>query len=99
MYWVLSSLGSIAGLVSLVCFIMIVIQMFQHNMTGLGIVCIVLFLCIGVGGIIALVVGWQNADRWGIRQLMMVYTISFIAAVILSGASYAIAPKVFVIGT
>ncbi|HEX4590946.1 MAG TPA: hypothetical protein VH120_13500 [Gemmataceae bacterium] len=97
MYWLLSALSGIASLAALVCFIMVVIQMFQHNMTGLGIVCIVLFLCIGIGGIIALIVGWQNADRWRIRNLMQIYTVSIIAAYVLSGAAWLIAPKVYVI--
>ena len=34
------------------------------------------------GTIIALVVGWMNADRWGIRTLMIVYTILIILALI-----------------
>jgi hypothetical protein len=89
--------SGIASLVALVCFIMVVIQMFHHNMNGLGIVCIVLFLCIGIGGIIALVVGWQNADRWRIRNLMQIYTVSIIAAYVLSGAAWLFAPKVYVI--
>jgi hypothetical protein len=35
--------------------------------------------------IIALVVGWQNADRWAIRQLMLVYSIAFGLAIVLGG--------------
>jgi hypothetical protein len=97
MYWLLASLGGIAGLVSLVCFIMVLIKMFQNGQTGLAIACIVLLFCIGIGAIIALVVGWQNADRWRIRNIMMIWTICFAVSILCNALSYAFVPAVVVV--
>ena len=66
---------------SLVCFIMVVIKMFQNNQTGLGVACIVLFFC-GIGGLIAFIMGWVNADKWGIRNIMLAWTGCFVGAVV-----------------
>ena len=45
---ILQGLSSLCGLVSLVCFIMVLVQMFKRGETTMGIVCIVtLFCCIG----------------------------------------------------
>ena len=37
-------LAFVVGIGSLVCFVMVVVQMFKHDQTGLGIACIVLTL-------------------------------------------------------
>ena len=69
----------------LVCFILVVIKMFQNGAGTLGIITLVLSLCCGLGTVVALVVGWSNADRWGIRTLMIVYTV-FIVLFLIFGA-------------
>ena len=66
----------------LVCFIMVVMAMFRNGASTMGIITLVLSLCCGLGTVVALVVGWSNADRWGIRNLMLVYTIFIILAVV-----------------
>jgi hypothetical protein len=63
----------IAGLVLLVCYILIVVKMFQHNQTILGIVCIVLFCC-GLGQLLVLIYGWMKVKEWNMMTLMLVYT-------------------------
>ncbi len=79
----LVGLMGIAGLVSFVCFIVVVVKMFQNGQTGLGVASIVLAFCTGIiGYIITLVVGWQNADAWKIRNVMMIYTLSFIVQLV-----------------
>src|SRR5207244_2318083 len=55
-------LQGVAGIASLVCFVMVLIQMFQHGQTGLGIACIVLIFC-GVGGLIAFIYGWMKSTE------------------------------------
>src|SRR6478736_3705073 len=69
-------------LVCVICFILVVVKMFQNGAVTAGIVTLVLSLCCGIGTLIALVVGWMNADRWGIRTLMIVYTIFIVLALI-----------------
>jgi hypothetical protein len=43
----------VGGITSLVCFVMVLVKMFQNGKTGLGIACIVLVFCCGIGGLIA----------------------------------------------
>jgi hypothetical protein len=64
----------VVSIVSLVCFIMVVVKMFQHDQTGLGIACVVLALCTGLGSLIAFVYGWVKAGEWNIKPLMAVWT-------------------------
>ena len=62
--------NGIAGLGSFVCFILVLIHLFQSEQTGLGITCIVLaFLC-GIGLLIAFVKGWMD----GLGTVMWVWT-------------------------
>ena len=63
-------LGILASLVGLACFglqIYVVVKMFQDGQTGLGILGI---FC----GIVPLIIGWQKADQWNIRQVMMIWS-------------------------
>jgi hypothetical protein len=83
---ILSIVGGIAGLVSLICFILLVVKMFGAGDAGMGILCLVLCLC-GIGFLVALVLGWINVDKYNARQLMPIYTIAFILAAVLGGAS------------
>ena len=89
----LMGIGSIFGLIAFICFIMVVIKMFQNNQTGLGIGSIIGVFCF-IGYIIALIVGWKNKDAWGLQKVMPIYTLSLILGFVLCGAGYAIlAPK------
>ena len=76
----LSLLAIAAGIGSLVCFIMVVIQMFQHGQTGLGIVCALLFWCIGP--LIAFIYGWIKAGEWNIQNIMIAWTACIVIAIL-----------------
>ena len=52
--------SGIAGLGSLVCFILVLIHLFQSEQTGWGITCIVLVFVCGIGALIAFVKGWMD---------------------------------------
>jgi hypothetical protein len=67
----------LASLVSFVCFILVLIQMFQRGATGLGIACLALFLCCGLGGLITFIYGWVKSRDWNMRNLMTVWTVAF----------------------
>lgn len=82
----LSIIGGICGIVSLICFILIVMKMFGAGDPGMGILCLVLCLC-GIGFLVALVIGWINVDKYNARRLMPIYTVAFILAAVLGGAS------------
>ena len=79
--------AAIGGLGSLVCFILVLIQMFQRGQTTLGVVCIVLIFCFGIGGLIAFIYGWMKHREWGITNVMYAWT-GCIALSILGNALY-----------
>jgi len=64
----------VCSIASLVCFIMVVVKMFQNDQTGMAIACIVLSFCTGVGPIIAFVVGWMNSATWNLKNVMLIWT-------------------------
>jgi hypothetical protein len=70
-------LGAVGGLICLVCHILVIVQMFQHNQTGLGVACIVLTLCCGLGLLFTFIYGWVKATPWRIQNLMIIFTVGF----------------------
>ena len=70
-----SILALIAGLVSLGCFIMVVIKLFQEKgvLHGiLGIIC----------SLYTFIWGWMNVDRLNIRNIMIIWSACIVAAII-----------------
>jgi hypothetical protein len=60
----------LAGLGSVLCYILVLVHLFQSDQKGLGIVCILLtFLC-GIGALLAFIKGWID----GINYVMWVWT-------------------------
>jgi hypothetical protein len=74
----ITGVGGVAILVSIVCFVLVLIQMFQRGKAGLAIACIVLSLCCGLGGLIAFIYGWTKAREWNINNLMTVWTVAVV---------------------
>ena len=70
-----NAIGLITGIVSLVCYILVIVKMFQHGQTVLGIVCLVLLLCCGLGGLIAsLSTTIQHVEPWlTLHGLRLIY--------------------------
>jgi hypothetical protein len=69
---IFSLLAMVCGLASFVCAILVLIKLFtaEGPIKGvLGILC----------GIYTFVWGWQNANRFNLRQVMQIWTIAFIA--------------------
>jgi hypothetical protein len=79
----------LVGIGELVCFIMVLIKMFQVGEQTMGIVCIVLAFCCGIGGLVAFVYGWINATKWNIKNVMMIWTGLFVASLVLYGIAFA----------
>ena len=80
MIGLLWALYVIAGLVTLVCWIMEVIAAFQKgNGPLLGILSIVLTLFCGIGGFI---IGWVKCKEWGIQNLMIIWTIAMVVSMV-----------------
>jgi hypothetical protein len=78
---VLEILAVLCGIVALVCFIVVVYQMFQNDETTLAIVTIVLVFC-GIGGLVAFIYGWIKASEWDIKPVMLIYTASLIGGIV-----------------
>jgi hypothetical protein len=73
MAFVILGLEAVVALVSLACFIMVIIKMFQNGDTGLAIACIVLIFC-GIGGLIAFIMGWVKSGQYGVKNIMLAWT-------------------------
>jgi len=65
----------LVGLGSLICFIIVLIKLFQDEGVGKGILGLI---C----SIYTFIWGWQNADRHDMKPLMMIWTVLFIISII-----------------
>jgi hypothetical protein len=74
----------IISIASLVCYILVLVKMFQNGQTGLGIACILLTCVCGIGALIAFIYGWIKSGEWGIRNVMIAWTVLIIASIVLS---------------
>jgi hypothetical protein len=75
-----SILGLVGALIGLVCFILVLVKMFQHGQMVLGIVSILLCFCV-VGQLIVFINGWMKAAAWNIRNVMIAWTVGFLLQV------------------
>ena len=69
--------SSVLGLVQLVCFILVVVKMFQNGQTGLGVATLITIFC-GIGGLIAFIYGWIKSTEWNLKTVMLIWTVAFI---------------------
>lgn len=89
----------ILGLAQLICLVLVIVEMFKRGETGLGITCVALSLCTGIGGLIAFVYGWVKSSEWGLRKVMVAWTACFglqILLVVVAAALGAISMPVIV---
>jgi hypothetical protein len=70
-----SILSIVLGVVSLVCWIMVLIPIFKDNV-GLGILGII---C----GLFAFIYGWIKVKEYNIQKVMLVWTIVFVLTILL----------------
>ena len=69
-------LAMCVGLGSLICFIIVLIKLFQNEgaLKGiLGLIC----------GLYTFIWGWMNADRLGIKNIMMIWSLLILVNIIL----------------
>lgn len=80
---VIGLIALVLGIASLVCFIMVVIKLFQEKgvLHGiLGIIC----------SIYTFIWGWMNVDRLGIRNVMIIWSAAIVFSIVLNAASAAL---------
>jgi hypothetical protein len=82
MIGLLQLLGGICGIGSLVCFILVIVKMFQNGENGLGIACLLLLLLCGIGFLVTFIYGWINVSKWGIKNIMMIWSACVIAGIL-----------------
>jgi hypothetical protein len=71
----------LAGAVSIVCWIMVLIKMFPAEGALKGILAII---C----GLYAFVWGWMNASTHNLRNIMLAWTVAFIVSLIVNAMTY-----------
>ena len=79
-------IGGLCFVGSLICYILVLIRMFERGLLGLGITCIVLTFCCAIGGLVAFVYGWMNATEWRIKNVMVVWTCIVVVHLVLFGS-------------
>lgn len=82
MAMLLGMLAIVVGIGSLVCFIVVLIKLFQNEgaLKGiLGLIC----------SLYTFIWGWMNADRLNIKQLMMIWTGLILGSIVLNVAASA----------
>ena len=80
MEFIVITLAVIAGIASLVCFIWVLIKLFQEKgvLHGiLGLIC----------SIYTFIWGWMNADRLGIRNVMIIWSVAIVIGILLNVAA------------
>jgi hypothetical protein len=71
-------LAGVAGLGSLVCWIMVLIQMFQNEKVLIGILGV---LC----SLWAFIWGWMNSGKHNLKKIMLIWTACIVVAIIGNG--------------
>ena len=77
-------LGGLAGLGWLICFIIVLIKQFQEGGILHGIIGII--TC----GLWTFIWGWIHSGRFNIRNLMLIWTLLWVASIILNSMSGAL---------
>jgi hypothetical protein len=77
------ALMTLFGIVSLVCFILVLVEMFRRQQTGLAIAFIVLAFCTGIGFPIAFVYGWTKAGEWNLKKVMVGWTVCWVVQLVI----------------
>ena len=71
----LAILNNVIGLIAFVCYILVIVKMFQHNQTGLAIACIVGLCVCGIGYLVAFIMGWMKSGEWNLKTVMLIWTV------------------------
>jgi len=72
-------LAMLVGIGSLICFIIVLIKLFQNEGALKGILG---FIC----GLYTFIWGWMNADKLGIKNIMLIWTVLILISLVLNFA-------------
>ena len=79
----ITALKSLISIASLVCFVIVIVNLFQKGEQKLGIICLVLILACGIGFLVTFIVGWMKAAQLNIQKVMIAWTACWIVGVVL----------------
>jgi len=68
----------LSGIGSLVCFILVMIHLFQNEEGGYAIACIVLLFICGIGGLLAYIKGWME----DLTPVMIVWSVCIVLGIL-----------------
>ena len=80
----ISPIQLVLALPSLVCLVIVIMNMFQNGKSGLGIATIILTLFCGIGSLIAFVWGWMNMGG----KVMIDWTVLTVAGIIAGAGGF-----------
>ncbi len=76
---VFSVLAAVTGLATMACFVLVVVEMFKRQKTGIAIACIVLFfLTLLLGPLVAFGYGWSKSKEWKLQRILLAYAASLV---------------------
>lgn len=84
----LNILAIVFGIGSIVCWIMVLIKMFSNAGVVQGILGI---LC----GIWAFIWGWMHASEYGLKNIMIAWTVFFLGGIAINAMTFANNPQAF----
>ena len=84
-----TALHGLLAIGDLVCFILVVIEMFKRGRTAMGVLCLVSLLVCGVGMLAVFIIGWINARAWNIQNIMIAWTVLIVLGI---AANFAVGP-------
>ncbi|HEY7312231.1 MAG TPA: hypothetical protein VH643_22900 [Gemmataceae bacterium] len=67
-----------AAAAALICFIIVLVRMFQHGHAILAIVCAVLAFACGIGTFITYIFGWMKSKEWNLSTIMLIWTVAWV---------------------
>lgn len=79
----ISALQGLVSIASLICFIIVIVKLFQNGEQKLGIICLVLILVCGVGFLVTFIVGWMKASQLRIQNVMIGWTACWLVGTVL----------------
>lgn len=74
-------LASACWLGGVVCFILLLVEMFRRGQVGLAAV-FILLTCCGVGVFVAFIYGWLRVREWSLQNLMTWWTTFFVVGLL-----------------
>jgi hypothetical protein len=73
----LGILGTVCAIGAWICSILVGVQAIKRQQVVIGIICIICSL-------VGLIYGWTKANEWGIKNLMLIFTVLFVLGLILN---------------